>query len=511
MLCGPPAAGSGLIDDIILIYMWLRCYGVAYRDGTSGPSTLGAEVERLKSIVSSQFEVYDIRVTYDAVVFFVDCNSATLESNFDSIRRTLVPINYIPFLQKRGGEYTITVGKRKPVGRKGNIPNIILLAATLISTTIAGAFLWAGYYNSNNIWTLGSFLNGMVYFVTPVMLILGTHEMGHFLVARRFRVNASLPYFIPSIPPLGTLGAFISIRDPFPNRKALLEIGIAGPIAGFLVTIPVAFVGFYLTQMNPVLSPPLTPGTQVFTVPYLYSLMLSLFPFSSNLNIFPTAFAAWVGFFATALNLLPAGQLDGGHVARALLGEKSKYLGWAAILGMVLLSFEFESWILIALFVLLVGVRHPPPLNDISKLKVSRKMLGVVALAMFLVTFTPFPIVTVSSSTSFTISSSTQLISMNSASSVQYFNITVVNTGNVREAVNITQLQNANVVATFAYPPGGGQYGTFIVLNIDPGATASASVRIAATSTIVSGTYILQIQGSSNGYVSSIPITVNYS
>ena len=94
--------GSGLIDDIILIYMWLRCCSVAYRDGTSGPSSLGAEVERLKSLVSSQFEVYDIRVTYDAVVFFVDCNPATLENNFDSIRKALVPINYIPFLQKRG-------------------------------------------------------------------------------------------------------------------------------------------------------------------------------------------------------------------------------------------------------------------------------------------------------------------------------------------------------------------------------------------------------------------------
>ncbi len=483
---------------------------MVYGGSPAGSASLGAEVERLKSVVSSQFEVYDIRVTYDAVVFFVDCNTATLESSFDFIRNQLVPLNYIPFLQKRGGEYTITIGKRKPIGRKGNIPNMILLAATLISTTIAGAFLWAGYYNSNDIFTLGNFLNGIVYFVFPVMLILGTHEMGHFLVARRFKVNASLPYFLPSIPPLGTLGAFISIRDPFPNRKALLEIGIAGPIAGFLVTIPVAIVGFILTEMNPVAAPPLTPGTQVFSVPYLYSLMLSLFPFASNINIFPTAFAAWVGFFATALNLLPAGQLDGGHVARALLGDQSKYLGWAAILGMVVLSFEFESWILIALFVLLVGVRHPPPLNDISKLKVSRKMLGAVALALFLVTFTPFPIVTISSNTSFTMTTSMQSVNMTDTAPVQYFNLTIVNTGNVQETVNLSQVQNPNLIATFSSSPANGQYSSSILLKVDPGTTVNTSVRVAAVATIQPGSYVLNIQGTSDGFVGTVAVAVVY-
>lgn len=497
-------------QDIILIYQWLRCFGVAYGSNSASSSSLGAEVERLKGVVAGYFEIYDVRVLYDAVVFFVDCTPTTLESNFDSVRGILVPQNYIPFIQKRGGEYTITVGKRKPVSKKGNVVNIALLAATLISTTVAGAFLWAGYYNLSNWLTLSSLLNGIVFFVAPVMLILGTHEMGHFIVARRFKVNASLPYFLPSIPPLGTLGAFISIRDPFPNRKALLEIGIAGPIAGFLVTIPVAFIGFILTQMNPVPPPVLVAGAQVYTVPYLYSLLLQLFPFTSNLNLFPTAFAAWVGFFATALNLLPAGQLDGGHVARALLGDHSKYLGWAAILGMVILSFEFESWILIALFVLLIGVRHPPPLNDISRLKVSRKMLGVVALTMFLVSFTPFPIVTVQSNTSFTITSSVNTISIPNSTTVQYVTVTVANSGNVRESINVTQQPNTNFIMTFSQSEGGGQYANYLLLTIDPGHTANASIRIVAAFTTQPGNYTLWINGISGGFRANFRLDVIY-
>lgn len=477
----------------------------------SGSSSLGTEVERLKSIVGGQFGIYDIRVTYDAVVFFISCDMATLEHKFDNVRSQLVPQNYIPFLQKRGGEYTILVGKRKPVNKKGYLANIIFLVATLITTTIAGAFLWAGYYGLNNVFTITNILNGIVYFVLPVMLILGTHEMGHFLVARRFHVNASLPYFIPSIPPFGTFGAFISIRDPFPNRKALLEIGIAGPIAGFLVSIPVAFLGFWLTQINPVPAPILTPNTTVFSVPWLYSTMLNLLPISGNANLFPTAFAAWVGLFATALNLFPAGMLDGGHVARALLGDQSKYLGWASILSLVVLAYFFESWIFIALLVLFFGVRHPPPLNDISKLKVNRKMLGAVALVIFLVSFTPIPIYSVPANTSFSMSSSVQNLSMTSASTVQYFNITVANTGNVQTTVNISMDTNANFVATFSNSSAGNQFTTDLYITLGPGNTSTALVRLAPAVYITPGTYQVTILGKAGTLSKSVTITVVYS
>lgn len=499
------------LHDIILINLCLPCFDVVYGNREAGSSSLGTEVERLRSVVAGQFPIYDIRVTYDSVVFFISCDLTTLEERFDNVRSQLVPQNYIPFLQKRGGEYTIMVGKRKPIGKKGNLANIILLVATIVSTTIAGAFLWAGYYGINEVFTITNILNGIVFFVLPVMLILGTHEMGHFLVARRFKVNASLPYFIPSIPPLGTLGAFISIRDPFPNRKALLEIGIAGPIAGFLVTIPIAFLGFYLTQMNPVPPPVLTPGTGVFTVPWLYSTLLNLFPISGNINLFPTAFAAWVGFFATALNLIPAGMLDGGHVSRALLGDQSKYLGWASVLALVVLAYYFESWILIALFVLFFGIRHPPPLNDVSKLKVNRKMLGAVALAIFLISFTPVPIVYIHSNTSFTMTSSAQTLNITNTTTVQYFNLTVENTGNVQTVVSLKMVQNPDFIATFSSSSGGGQYSSSLQLQLDPGNSSNAIVRVVPGLGTPAGVYQLQIQGASGSFVRTVSVTINYS
>lgn len=496
--------------DIILINLCLSCFDVDYGSREASSSSLGAEVERLRSVVGGQFGIYDIRVTYDTVVFFISCDLSTLEERFDSVRSQLVPQNYIPFLQKRGGEYTIMVGKRKPVNKKGYILNLVFLVATLITTTIAGAFLWAGYYGLNEVFTVTNILNGIVYFVLPVMLILGTHEMGHYIVARRFRVNASLPYFMPSFPPLGTFGAFISIRDPFPNRKALLEIGIAGPIAGFLVTIPVMFLGFYLTQANPVPAPILTPNTAVFSVPWMYSMMLNLLPISGNVNLFPTAFAAWVGFFATALNLFPAGMLDGGHVARALLGDQSKYLGWASVLALVVLAYYFESWIFIALLVLFFGIRHPPPLNDVSKLKVNRKMLGAVALVIFLISFTPIPIHYVAQNSSFDMVSSTQSINMTTSSPVQYFNITVMNTGNVQETVTLTMGGNQNFIATFANSTSAVQYTLNLQISLEPGNSSTAVVKVVPAYGTGVGSYSLNILGQSTTTTKSVTVTIDY-
>ncbi|MBX8632084.1 MAG: site-2 protease family protein [Thermoplasmata archaeon] len=484
--------------------------------GRSG--SLGTEVEMLKSAVARYFDVYDIRVTYDAVAFFVKCEPSTLEEKFDNLRLDLVPRNYVPFIRKRGAEYAIIIGKRKPIGRKGNLANIILLCVTLVSTTITGAILWSNYYRLPELFTPSTILNGIVFFVFPLMLILGSHEMGHFVVARRYRVNASLPYFLPSIPPLGTLGAFISIRDPFPNRKALLEIGIAGPIVGFLVSIPVAIVGFMLTQVN-LVHVIVAPGAPVFKAPFLYNLMMSFFPFSSgSYIIFPTAFAAWVGFFATALNLLPAGQLDGGHVARALLGDNSRYLAWATLIVMIILSLFFTSWILIALFVMILGVRHPPPLNDISKLRVNRKMLGAVAAAMFLISFTPIPVTTNPANPSFMMTSTANTVSVNN-STAQSFVLTLTNTGNMAENITVSVQQNTSGSAYFetlfalsSNASNSSSFSPVLRVHVRLGDTANVTVKIFEINPKLQppapGTYIVTIVGNSNGYVRAYSVSV---
>ena len=208
-------------------------------------------------------------------------------------------------------------------------------------------------------------LMGAITFAFPLMLILGLHELGHYFMSRRHHVSASLPFFIPLPPypvsPLGTMGAFISVREPIPNKKALLDIGIAGPICGFIVALPVTILGLFLTVRY---AHPVPADVTNYFIPgdsILYLAIGWLFPGSANYMIHPVAFAGWVGFLVTSINLLPVGQLDGGHIAQAILGEKAKFLGYASIGLMLVIGLYAPSWLFFAFFVILLGIRHPPP------------------------------------------------------------------------------------------------------------------------------------------------------
>ncbi|MGI0053247.1 MAG: site-2 protease family protein, partial [Thermoplasmata archaeon] len=244
---------------------------------------------------------------------------------------------------------------------------------------------------------------GGIYFAAPLMLILGVHELAHYVVARRHHVDASLPYFLPVPPPIlifGTFGAFISLREPFPDRKALLDIGAAGPIAGFLVAIPVTLLGLHLSLSSPTLSPAFC-GLTTLGVDYQNLLLgpsaiwegLALFVPGASSNLQPLALAGWVGILVTAFNLLPAGQLDGGHIARALLGKRAVYASVVVLVVLVVLgAFYYVGWLLFAFFILFVGLRHPPPLNDLTPLGPRRVGVGVLAVAILLAGFTLVPI-----------------------------------------------------------------------------------------------------------------------
>jgi len=198
---------------------------------------------------------------------------------------------------------------------------------------------------------------------------------------------------------LGTFGALISIREPIPSKKALLDIGFSGPIAGFIITIPVLIIGLLLTGDVPQLpaNEIIAGGTLQWGTSIFFETFVMSFGLPNPLTIHPLAFAGWVGLFVTALNLLPAGQLDGGHIARALLGEKSKYAGYGVIslLLMLGLFFGFDGWLILALLIMFMGIRHPPPLNDVSALDNKRKMVGIAAAVMLVFCFVPVPMLQV--------------------------------------------------------------------------------------------------------------------
>ncbi len=368
---------------------------------------MDAEVEALRASVSRYFSVSQVIVTPLAVTFHVTVDPATLDGAFDKLRRELVPKNYIPSVARENGGYVVHVQERPPTRFRGAHVNLLLLLATVGTTSVAGALNWASYA-SISVLGADAFLYGIVSFTVPLLAILGAHEMGHYLMAKRHGVRASLPFFIPSVPILGTFGAFISMRDPIPNRKALLEIGISGPLIGFLLAIPITLIGLFLTATDP-RPPSVGGGGDIISPSILYGWMLNLFPtaMSDPFRRHPTAFAGWVGLFVTAINLLPAGQLDGGHVARALFGERARYLSWGAVLFLLTLGVYYTGWFLFALIILLLGVRHPPPLNDLTKMSPSRQVLGALAIVILLLTFVPAPFIEVPPQASFAFETST--------------------------------------------------------------------------------------------------------
>jgi membrane-associated protease RseP (regulator of RpoE activity) len=361
--------------------------------------SLADEVEEVRALVGRHFAIYDIRVRPEAIAVYVRVEATQLDERFEALRLEMRGGKYIPLLRLEGGEHILFVQRSPPRRFRGIWLNVVLLAATLVTTLIAGMIHWAGYNGTATalieIFTLSNVIFGGLFFTLPLLAILGTHEMGHFIVARRHKVAASLPFFIPAPPPVifGTFGALISMREPIPNKKALMDIGMSGPLLGLAVALPVTLLGLYLNALDPRIAGTNVGGQAIVNLPFLYQAMLLAVPIPDNALLHPTAFAGWVGFLVTGLNLLPAGQLDGGHVARALLGDKAKYLSYAAFAILLGLGFVFFfSWIILAFVVLFIGLRHPPPLNDITRLDTGRKLAGVGVLVLLVLSLHWIPI-----------------------------------------------------------------------------------------------------------------------
>ncbi len=348
----------------------------------------------MRALVQHRFQVNDVRYDQEAFAFFVQTDPRRVETEFDDLRREMLDGGYIPMLLKERGGLIVYVTRMPQRRFRGIRVNIALLIAT-IATTIFAGMTFVSSYDDIGLFTLETVGKGALYFAAPLMLILGIHEMGHFIMARRYRVAASLPFFLPAPPILGTFGAAISLREPIPSKRALIDIGVAGPIAGFVVAIFITALGLQLSAWDP---HPTGDDASVYVVlgtPLVYELMAMLVPTPEDVLIHPTAFAGWVGFLVTFLNLLPAGQLDGGHISRALFGDKARWVGYATIAGMLFVSFATGYWgwiFFLLLIVFFISLSHPPPLNDVTPLPPSRFMVGAVAFIMLAICFVPVPL-----------------------------------------------------------------------------------------------------------------------
>jgi membrane-associated protease RseP (regulator of RpoE activity) len=233
-------------------------------------------------------------------------------------------------------------------------------------------------------------------FAATLLSILGAHELGHYLTARRLGSPTSLPYFIPlPLGPFGTLGAFITMSVPPRNRRHLLAIGAAGPLAGLVLAIPLLWLGLSMSQVLPLPTPPYQmEGNSLLYAAIKYLQFGRLLPTQTeDVLIHPVAFAAWAGLMVTGLNLIPAGQLDGGHIVYALLGRVwARRITWVVIAALTALCFVWTGWFLWLLLLLVFGRLQDMPLDDLTELTTGQRMLGVAMLLLFVLVFTPMPL-----------------------------------------------------------------------------------------------------------------------
>ena len=287
-------------------------------------------------------------------------------------------------------------------------PALALFALTIISTLAVGSEFAISYAHNQAPFSASDnpFDPMLLPFEHPRLLLLGipfsftligillAHELGHWFACRHYGIDASYPYFIPAPTLFGTFGAFIRIRSPFTTRRALFDVGISGPVVGFLVAVPAMAWAIATSKLVPSAQ---SDAAFLFGTPPLMRILLALFRPHIDPNwllLHPVGRAAWVGLFATALNLLPVWQLDGGHIVYSLSSERHKKISLAVSLGLIALGvYAWHVWAFwgILLLVLSLRFRHPPLLDRWETLDATRKMWAFAALIIFVLCFTPWP------------------------------------------------------------------------------------------------------------------------
>ncbi len=273
--------------------------------------------------------------------------------------------------------------------KKRDIPyiNILLFIATLLSTLVAGAMqqgvnpleepelIWKG-----------------VPFSFTLLLILGTHEFGHYFLSRRHNIDVTLPYFIPAPSLIGTFGAVIKMKSPILDRRTLLDIGVAGPLAGMVVAVPVLVIGLTFSKVVPYAGESGIRLGSCILFTFLNWVIHGSLPENSSLILHPMAFSGWIGLLVTSLNLLPVGQLDGGHVAYSVFGARQNVIAKVIMVVLLVLGLvSWKGWLVWFILLLFLGFRHPPVVYDWMPLDRKRKIVGWITLIVFVITFMPAP------------------------------------------------------------------------------------------------------------------------
>jgi membrane-associated protease RseP (regulator of RpoE activity) len=361
------------------------------------PEYLSATAELLRPIVEEVMVIREDAVRHGALLWRGRLRTAPSRA-LPLLLTRWRPWGYTPFLRAEGSEVALqAVPLAEATAPRRVGIHVVLFVLTCVSTLIAGAaFRGSPTFDAFRSTLVGTLFVSGVPFAATLLTILAVHEFGHYFTARRHGAVVSLPYFIPAPPPLflfGTLGALIQMRSPARDRNALFDIAAAGPLAGLAVALPALVVGLEWSHVVPAVEH-LAFG-QSLLLRWLVHLRFGPIPEGMMVYTHPVADAAWAGFFVTALNLFPVGQLDGGRIAYALFGRAHRAVGAVTVaatlaLGLITASPNWFVWA--ALVMLLVGFHHSPPLDDLTPLSPGRRLLGAACLVLFVLIIPPVPI-----------------------------------------------------------------------------------------------------------------------
>jgi len=345
--------------------------------------------EKIKDFVEEVMMVSEWNVDQNAFLFKGQLYRSP-EATMATLRGNLRSFNLVPLLSKRDNQVILAIRflRESKKSRRPTI-HVVLFALTVLSTLFVGAL----HAQGNPLVNPFDLLKGIP-FSFSILLILGSHELGHFFTSQHNRVDASLPYFLPFPHLFGTFGAFIRMKSPIPDKKTLVRIGAAGPLIGLAFAIPIVVIGLKLSHTVSVSELERMPGLSLGNS-ILFSLIAKssvTVPEGHDLLLHPVAFAGWAGILVTGLNLMPVGQLDGGHIGYGILGKYHKWLARGVFFSLLPLGLQWPGWWVWAALLFFLGIQHPLPLDDITPLGIGEKIIGWLSLALFLFTFTPIPL-----------------------------------------------------------------------------------------------------------------------
>ncbi len=356
------------------------------------------KVELLRNHIADLFTVYDTSLDqpHPGYIRFRGIFLQDPARCFDDLRARFENLGFTPTIRDENGRTVLTAIPFVFKTEKTKwIINLVLFIATIFSTLLTGASYGAAS-SDVNLWRGWPFS-------LSILLILGAHELGHYFAARYHKVPVTLPYFIPLpfFSLFGTLGAFIQLKAPVKNRRALFDVGAAGPLAGLVFAIPILIYGLATSPIGPIGTPPPGGAITLEGNSILYALLkLSIFgqmlpsPNGIDVQLNQVAWAGWVGLLVTGLNLIPVGQLDGGHVAYVLFGRAAKQLFWPVLLalGALVIFTGTTMWVLWIFLLYFLGRNHAEPLDDMTPLDPKRRALAIATLIIFALVFVPIPL-----------------------------------------------------------------------------------------------------------------------